>query len=183
MQRYADGCGSLTIFVFVSPIDKLNSLIGKLVSWLTVILVFIIVIDVSLRYIFSITSAASFELEWHLFAAIFLLGAAYTLKEDKHVRVDVFYNSFSERTKAWVNLIGSTFLLLPFCIIASWESLSFVQSSFQINETSPQPGGLPARWIIKSTIPLGFLLLGMQGISLIGKSLITILNERGKKTS
>lgn len=161
-------------------IDKLNSVIGKAVSWLTLVLVLVIVIDVVLRYTFSITSAASFELEWHLFAAIFLLGAAYTLKEDKHVRVDVFYDRFSDRTKAFVNLIGSLILLLPFCAIAFWESLSFVQNSYELGETSPQPGGLPARWLIKSTIPLGFLLLGLQGISLITKSLNVVRNGRKK---
>jgi len=148
-------------------IDQLNSSIGKVVSWLTLLLVLIIVLDVAFRYLFSITSAASFELEWHLFAAIFLLGAAWTLKEDRHVRVDVFYHQFSEKNKAWVNLIGSLILLLPFCLIGFWESLSFVYSSFELNETSPQPGGLPARYIIKSTIPMGFLLLGLQGFSMM----------------
>ncbi|SNS93666.1 TRAP-type mannitol/chloroaromatic compound transport system, small permease component [Ekhidna lutea] len=155
-------------------IDKLNSAIGKGVSWLTLVLVLVIVIDVILRYSLSITSAASFEMEWHLFAAIFLLGAAFTLKNDKHVRVDVFYHNFSDKTKAWVNLIGTLTLLLPFCGVALWESLSFVQSSYQLGETSPQPGGLPARWVIKSTIPAGFLLLGLQGISLILSSYKTI---------
>lgn len=165
-------------FRLVTLIDKLNTLIGKAVSWLSLVLVLVIVIDVVLRYTFSITSAASFELEWHLFAAIFLLGAAYTLKEDKHVRVDVFYDRFPDHTKAWVNLIGGVALLLPFCAIAFWESLSFVQSSYDLGETSPQPGGLPARWLIKSTIPIGFLLLGLQGISSITKSLKTISNGR-----
>ncbi|WP_420576341.1 TRAP transporter small permease subunit [Ekhidna sp.] len=174
LQRYKDGYGSFTIFVDVTLIDNLNKTIGKAISWLTLLLVLIIVVDVILRYTFSITSAASFELEWHLFAAIFLLGAAYTLKEDKHVRVDVFYHRFSPKSKAWVNLIGTLLLLMPFCAVAFWESLSFVQSSFSMNETSPQPGGLPARWIIKSTIPVGFLLLALQGISLIIQSIKTI---------
>ncbi|WP_421763526.1 TRAP transporter small permease subunit [Ekhidna sp.] len=159
-------------------IDNLNKTIGAIVSWLSLILVLVIVIDVILRYTVSITSAASFELEWHLFATIFLLGAAYTLQEDKHVRVDVFYHRFSDKSKAWVNLIGTILLLLPFCGIAFWESLSFVSTSFNLAETSPQPGGLPARWLIKSTIPIGFFLLGLQGISLILQS-IKILNERG----
>lgn len=159
-------------------IDKLNSAIGKATSWLTLLLVLVIVIDVILRYSLSITSAASFELEWHLFAGIFLLGAAYTLQQDKHVRVDVFYDRFSDKTKAWVNFIGALILLMPFCAIAFWESLSFVYSAYQLGETSPQPGGLPMRWIIKSTIPLGFLLLGLQGISSITKSLITISHGR-----
>ena len=159
-------------------IDQLNQAIGKAASWLSLLLVLVIVVDVILRYTLSLTSALSFELEWHLFAAIFLLGAAYTLKEDKHVRVDVFYHRFLDRTKAWINLIGTLVLLLPFCIVAFWESLSFVHSSFNLNETSPQPGGLPARWIIKSTIPIGFLLLGLQGVSMIIRSIKTIIHER-----
>ncbi|WP_420317511.1 TRAP transporter small permease subunit [Ekhidna sp.] len=159
----------------------MNKAIGKAVSWLTLILVLVIVVDVILRYTLSITSAASFEMEWHLFAAIFLIGAAYTLSEDKHIRVDVFYHRFSPKSKAWVNLIGTFFLLLPFSFVAFWESLSFVQSSFLLNETSPQPGGLPARWIIKSTIPLGFLLLGLQGISLMINSVTIIINGQQEK--
>ncbi|NQZ76313.1 MAG: TRAP transporter small permease subunit [Ekhidna sp.] len=158
----------------VTFIDNLNKAIGKAVSWLSLILVLVIVVDVILRYTLSITSAASFEMEWHLFAVIFLVGAAYTLQEDKHVRVDVFYHKYSEKTKAWVNLVGTLVLLLPFCCIAFWESLSFVGSSYELSETSPQPGGLPARWVIKATIPLGFFLLGLQGISVIFRSISTI---------
>ncbi|WP_425393061.1 TRAP transporter small permease subunit [Ekhidna sp.] len=161
-------------------IDNINKTIGKASSWLTLVLVLVIVVDVILRYTLSITSAASFELEWHLFAAIFLLGAAYTLQQDKHVRVDVFYHRFSEKTKAWVNLVGTLLLLLPFCGVAFWESLSFVRSSFLLNETSPQPGGLPARWIIKSTIPAGFFLLALQGVSLTLKSLVIITHGKAK---
>ena len=157
-------------------IDRINSFVGRAVSWLTLLLVLIIVLDVGLRYLFSITSAASFELEWHLFAAIFLLGAAWTLGDDKHVRVDVFYHQFSERNKAIVNLLGSLLFLLPFCTVGFWESLSFVGSSFALRETSPQPGGLPARYVIKSAIPIGFFLLGLQGISIIFKCLKVLRN-------
>ncbi|MEQ9466096.1 MAG: TRAP transporter small permease subunit [Ekhidna sp.] len=164
-------------------IDQAISLIGRATSWLTVLLVLVIVIDVFLRYVFNATSAASFELEWHLFAVIFLLGAAWTLQEDKHVRVDVFYHSFSESKKAWVNLIGTLLLLLPFCAVGFWESLSFVESSYSLGETSPQPGGLPARWIIKSTIPVGFFLLGLQGISLILKAINIIRNGRRQEVT
>jgi TRAP-type mannitol/chloroaromatic compound transport system permease small subunit len=166
-------------FRYVVIIDKLVKYVGTFVSWLTLLLVIVIVVDVALRYLFNTTSAASFELEWHLFAAIFLLGAAYTLQQDKHVRVDVFYHRFSEKTKAWINLIGTLLLLLPFCVVAFWESISFVQSSFAVNETSPDPGGLPARYLIKSAIPIGFLLLGLQGINLLLKSASDLLkNDR-----
>lgn len=162
------------IFVFMHIIDRTIALIGKATSWLTLVLVLVIVIDVFLRYAFNSTSAASFELEWHLFALIFLLGAAWTLQNDKHVRVDVFYHRFSEKKKAWVNLVGTIILLLPFCAVGFWESLSFVESSYVIQETSPQPGGLPARYLIKASIPAGFLLLGLQGVSIIFKSIKTV---------
>jgi TRAP-type mannitol/chloroaromatic compound transport system permease small subunit len=158
-------------------IDRLVEMIGKATSWLSLLLVIVIIIDVFLRYVFSITSSASFELEWHLFAVIFLLGAAYTLQQDKHVRVDVFYQRFSDKTKAWVNLVGTLFLLLPFCTVACWESISFVQSSFEFRETSPDPGGLPARYLIKAMLPFGFFLLGMQGISEALKSLQRIIGH------
>lgn len=157
-------------------IDRLITMIGRITSWLTLLLVLVIVVDVFLRYVFNATSALSFELEWHLFALIFLLGAAWTLQEDKHVRVDVFYHRYSEKKKALVNLLGTLVLLLPFCIIGFWESLSFVESSFSVKETSPQPGGLPARYLIKGSIPAGFLLLGLQGISIIMKSIKSIRN-------
>jgi TRAP-type mannitol/chloroaromatic compound transport system permease small subunit len=152
-------------------IDKLSKGIGTLVSWLTMILVIVMVLDVALRYLFSITSAVSFELEWHLFAGIFLLGAAYTLQQDRHVRVDVFYHKFSKKAQGWVNLIGTLFLLLPFCVVAFYESLSFVEASYDVRETSADPQGLPARYIIKAVIPVGFLLLGLQGISELLKSI------------
>lgn len=129
-----------------------------------------------MRYLFSKTSAFSFELEWHLFALIFLIGAAYTLQQDKHVRVDVFYSRFSEKTKAWVDIIGTLFFLLPFCLIASFESFSFVYNSFLVKETSPDPGGLPARYLIKSAIPFGLILLGLQGVSVLLKSFKKVLN-------
>ena len=161
-------------------IDRLNLIIGKAVSWLTLLLVIVIVVDVFLRYAFNITSAASTELEWHLFGVIFLISAAYTFQQDGHVRVDVFYDRFSAKTKAWVNVVGTLFLLFPFCGIVFLESLSFVNSSFQLQETSPQPGGLRARWLIKSAIPVGLFLLLLQGVSLIAHALTVILY--GRKT-
>lgn len=152
-------------------IDQLNDYIGKTVSWLALIIVLVIVIDVFFRYVFSITSSASFELEWHLFAALFLLSAGWALKEDKHVRVDVFYHRFTDKQKAIVNLTGSLLFLLPICIIGIGEGFQFTKNAWLIHETSPDPGGLPYRFLIKSTIPAGFLLLGLQGISQALKSL------------
>lgn len=157
-------------------IDELNQAVGKATSWLTVILVGIIIFDVFMRYAFAITSAASFELEWHLFAAIFLLAAGWTFQQDRHVRVDVFYNRFSPKTKAWVNGLGSLVLLMPLCYIGVTEGAQFAYNAYVLGETSPDPGGLPARFVIKSAIPLGFLLLGLQGVGEILKSFCTILS-------
>ena len=161
--------------VLTNWIDRTNTLIGNLFSWLTTLLVVVICLDVLMRYVFANSYAAVTEMEWHLFAAIFMMGAAYTLKHDKHVRVDVFYARFSEKGKAWVNLTGTILFLLPFCFVVIQSSIPFVQNSFKIMETSPDPGGLPARFIIKSVIPLGFSLLLLQGISEILKSIKTLI--------
>lgn len=159
-----------------SLIDRFNAFIGRSTSWLAGLLVVVIIVDVFLRYAFSITSAASFEFEWHLFAALFLLSAGWALQEDRHVRVDVFYQRFSEKKKSWINIMGSLILLLPFCVVGVIEGFQLAQNAFILGETSPDPGGLPARYIIKSTIPLGFLFLGLQGISIILRNTYTLIN-------
>jgi len=156
-------------------IDKVNEAIGKLFSWLTALLVLLICLDVVMRYVFTTSYAAVTELEWHLFAAIFLLSASYALQYDKHVRVDVFYSKFSEKSKAWVNLIGTLLFLFPLCIVIVMSSIPFVMNSYEILETSPDPGGLPARYIVKSLIPTGFILLFLQGISITLQSIKKLL--------
>ena len=116
-----------------------------------------------------------------LFAIIFLVGAAYTLRQDGHVRVDLFYARFSPRTKAWVNFFGSLIFLIPFCLVVIWSSKVFVSESYRIGEISPDPGGLPARFVLKTAIPVGFLLLMLQGLSLALQSLLKILNRDNER--
>ncbi|MFT4737974.1 MAG: TRAP-type mannitol/chloroaromatic compound transport system permease small subunit [Cyclobacteriaceae bacterium] len=166
----------------IRALEAITRTVGKGVSWLSVVLVFIIVVDVFLRYFFSITSALSFELEWHVFAAMFMLSAAWALQEDGHVRVDLFYQNFGPKGKAIVNLAGTVLFLLPFCWVAGYESLSFVSSSFAMGETSPDPGGLPARFIIKSIIPISLLLLALQGLVLATRSFITLTESSSHAT-
>lgn len=158
----------------VNWIDKLNTKVGNTVSWLTSILVWVMCLDVLMRYFLNVSFAGLFELEWHIFALIFLLGAAFTLKNDKHVRVDVFYSQYSSKGKAWVNLLGTVIFLIPFCIVIIKSSIPFAINSFNILEGSPDPGGLPLRFIVKSAIPIGFSLLLLQALSLIMKSILTI---------
>ncbi len=158
-------------------IDTLNEQVGKAVGWLTTALVLIVCYDVFTRYLLNQSSIGVQELEWHLFAVIFLIGAAYTLKHDRHVRVDVLYTNFSPKTKAWVNLLGSLVFLIPFAVLVIWASQNFVGNSWRIGEVSPDPGGLPARYLLKACIPAGFVLLLLQGVSLAATSLLVILKR------
>ena len=109
---------------------------------------------------------------------VFLLGAAYTLQIDEHVRVDVIYTNLSDYKKAWINLLGSVVLLIPFCIVAIIAAKNFVINSYIMHETSPNPGGLPARYILKTFIPLSMFFLLLQGTSLALKSFIRIMNHK-----
>jgi TRAP-type mannitol/chloroaromatic compound transport system permease small subunit len=163
---------------YIRFIDNLNTKLGIITSWMTFALVLITCYDVFTRYVLNISSIALQELEWHLFAVIFLMAAAYTLIKDDHVRVDVFYSRFTEKKKAWINLLGAIFFLIPFCILVIYVSKDFVINSFLFGETSPDAGGLPARYIIKSFIPISFIFLLLQGISLAFKSFLEIKNYK-----
>jgi len=165
---------------YILLVEKINSRIGNAVSLLTGILVLLVTVDVFLRYFLQLSFAALQELEWHLFSIIFLFGAAYTLQKDEHVRVDLFYTKLSPRNKAVVNLAGSILFFIPFCLLVIYTSRDFVSVSFQIGETSPDAGGLPARYILKSLLPVSFVFLLLQGVSLFLKSLITIKEQHEK---
>lgn len=161
----------------INAIEWLNHKVGMAAAWLTTALVLIICFDVFNRYLLNKSFVAVQELEWHLFAIIFLLGAAYTLKQNAHVRVDIFYAKASERTRALIDLIGSLLLLIPFCLLIIWTSKDFVLSSYAIAETSPDPGGLPARFLLKGTLPFAFFLVLLQGIAMALKSLLRLLGH------
>jgi TRAP-type mannitol/chloroaromatic compound transport system permease small subunit len=168
---------------YVRFADRLNEAVGLGVTWLTTVLVLVVCYDVLTRYVFRNSMVAVQELQWHVFSLIFLLGSAYSLKHDKHVRVDVLYSRFSPRAKAWVNLGGSLLFLAPFCLLVIWSSRAFVMNSFAFREISPDPGGLPARWILKGAIPLGFALLLVQGLALAARSWLTISAPDGQEES
>ncbi len=147
--------------------------------WLTTAMVLIIVYNVFSRYVLQHSITAFTELAWHFYALIFLMGAAYTLKHDGHVRVDLLYHRFSDRKKAWVNLLGALFFLIPVSATIIWYLLmspsferSFVVQSWRFGEGSPDPGGLPARYLIKTAIPIGFFFLILQGIAEIFRNIL-----------
>ncbi|WNJ19879.1 TRAP transporter small permease subunit [Pontibacter sp. G13] len=159
----------------LAGIDLLNEYAGRMISWLTTALVLVVCVDVTLRYLLSQTSAWIFELEWHMFSLIFLIGAAYTLKQDKHVRVDVFYDRYTPTQKAWVNLLGTWLLLIPMCVVVIRGSGWYIDISYTTMEGSPQPGGLPYRFLIKSAIPFGYVLLLLQAIAETIRNLFILL--------
>lgn len=167
------------LYQYVAFVDKAQEWFGRAVAWLTAILVAVVCYDVFTRYLLDISSVALQELEWHIFSLIFLLGAAYTLKHDEHVRIDLFYMRYSGKTKAWINLLGSAVFLIPFCVIVILVSFNFVGTSITMNESSPDGGGLPARYLLKAIIPVSFFILLLEGISQLFKSVIQLKELRG----
>lgn len=165
------------IRLIVRLIDGLNTKVGYAISWLSTILVLVVCYDVFTRYFLRKSSVGVQELEWHIFAVLFLLGAAYTLKVDSHVRVDVIYTQLSPRGKAWINLLGGIIFLIPFSILVLWACQGFVSMSWAIQETSPDPGGLPYRYLLKAMIPTGFSLILLQGIALTLRSFCTVIGR------
>ncbi len=138
--------------------------LGYFTAFVLIVLVLLVVYDASARYLFSTGSIALQELEWHLFDVIILFGIAYTLRENAHVRVDIFYASYSEKTKALIDTISSLFFILPFSILIIYIGLDFVSQSFIQNECSSNPGGLEYRYIVKALMPLSFLFLSLQAL-------------------
>jgi TRAP-type mannitol/chloroaromatic compound transport system permease small subunit len=160
-----------------ASIDQLNDFIGRSISWLSTLLVIVVCFDVFTRYFMRSSSVAVQEMEWHIFAVLFLVGAAYTLKEDAHVRVDVFYSRMTPRGKALIDLIGCLIFLIPFSLLVIYTSQTFISMSYAIQETSPDPGGLPYRYLLKAMIPLGFFLVLLQGISIALRSFFTLTGK------
>ena len=156
-------------------IDTLNEWIGRGVAWVTLGLVLVVFIDVVMRYLFNTSFVFTQELEWHLFGFIFLIGAGYTLLHDGHVRVDIIYQRLSHKGRAWVNFFGVLLFLIPGCLMVIDTSWKFTATSFAMLEGSPDPGGIPFRFLLKGCMPVGFTLLLLQGISLGIHSLMQII--------
>lgn len=149
-------------------IDALNEAVGRGVKWLVLTATLVSAGNALLRYGFDLSSNAWLELQWYLFALIFLLGAGYTLKHNGHVRIDVIYGRLGPRGQAWIDLFGSILFLLPVAGLMAWLSWAMFLDAWQIQETSADSGGL-LRWPIKLALPLGFGLLFLQGVAEIIK--------------
>ncbi len=162
-------------------VDRLNDLIGGAIRWLALVMVLVGAFNALARYAtrytdISLSSNAYLDLQWYMFSLIFLLGAAYGLNHDVHVRVDVLYERLSEKTQAWIDLSGTVLFLLPFSFLFLWVSWPAVRNSWAIREVSPDPGGL-ARYPIKAVILVCFVLLILQGFSQIVKNVSTIRGD------
>jgi len=145
-------------------IDKSIKYLGYFTAFILSVLVLLVVYDATARYLFSTGSIALQELEWHLFDVIILFGIAYTLRENAHVRVDIFYASYSQKTKALVNIISSLFFILPFSFLIIYIGIDFVAMSFSQNEASSNPGGLEYRYLVKALLPFSFIFLSLQAL-------------------
>jgi len=153
----------------IRRIERLVDIVGRATSWLALVIVVLMAVNVVLRYAFSYGSVWAQELEWHLLAPLILFGIAYALLKGEHVRVDVAYAHFTPANKERVNLVAAL-LCLAISLLVIWLSLRYVQQSYAIGETSPDPGGLTHRWILKALIPVGFALLTLQSVAEIAKS-------------
>jgi TRAP-type mannitol/chloroaromatic compound transport system permease small subunit len=145
----------------LKSLKQIIDTVGGICSILMILMVVNVFYNVVSRYFFNNVSIGMQELEWHLFSAMFMFGIGYTLKEDSHVRVDIFYDNLSEHSQAIINLLGSIFFALPITILILYFSWDYTYEAFQMGEGSPDPGGLPHRWIVRSIIPSSsiFLLL------------------------
>ena len=150
--------------------DKFAKYIGVIISFLLILMMINVAFDALNRYIMNSNSVALQEMEWHLFSVIILLGLSYSLSEEGHVRVDIFYAGFSEKKKAIVNMIGVILFILPLSLLIAYGSINFVEKSFLFMEQSGDPGGLPFRFIIKGLIPTSFVILILMSIGYFARN-------------
>lgn len=151
--------------------DKFADIIGTITAIAMVLMILNVFYDVVMRYFFRSGSIAMQEMEWHLFSVIILLGVAYTLKEDGHVRVDVLYDRLTHKRKALINMVGSIIFILPIAFLVGLSSIDNAYEAYVSMEQSGDPGGLTNRWIVKALIPLSFLLLIITTIGFFIKNL------------
>jgi len=145
-------------------IDALNEHVGRLSYWLILVMVLVSAGNAAVRYAFNRSSNAWLEIQWYLFSAVFLFCAGYTLLHNQHVRIDVISSHLSRRARAWIEVLGTLFFLLPMAIAIMWMSWPVFVQAYELHEVSSNAGGLIV-WPARLMVPVGFLLLILQGIS------------------
>lgn len=146
-------------------ISRMFGSLASILSWVWLVLLAVIVLNVTMRYLFGEGRIEFEEIQWHLYAIGFLIGLATCMSTDDHIRVSVFHDRMSPRMQAWIELYGLLLMFFPFIVMVLWFSVPFIQYSFQISEISDAPGGLPFRWAIKSVLPISMVLLLIAGFS------------------
>lgn len=161
-------------------LDAVVEVAGRIGGWCGFALLVVMASNVIMRYLFNTGSVAMQELEWHLMAPVSLLCIAYAIKHEGHIRVDIFYANMKKRTQQIIEMI-SCICALILCVIIVYLSIPYVMQAYDIGERSPDPGGLPYRWIVKSMIPLGFFFLGLQSLASVLRATIPFLDKPAEK--
>lgn len=160
---------------FVRTLEGWISAIGRFFAWGALVLIFLIVLQVVLRYGFGKGLIILEELQWHLYGIGILMGLAYTTIYDAHVRVDLFYERVGDRPRCVIELLGTVFLLWPFILVVFYHSIPFFLESYHLGEGSDAPAGLPYRWVIKAFIPAGFVMLFLATLTRFLRALLFLL--------
>jgi TRAP-type mannitol/chloroaromatic compound transport system permease small subunit len=169
------------LLVIARAIDRVNEFVGKWVSWLILLAILVSATNAVIRKAFNMSSNAWLELQWYLFGAAFLLAAAYTLRQNEHIRIDIVYGMFSRRTQHWIDLFGHVFFLMPFVLLMIYYFVPYVSLSYRSGEVSTNAGGLII-WPAKSLLLIGFFLLGIQGVSEIVKKIAIMRGDMDDPT-
>ncbi len=148
-----------------NTLDRCIRGVGSLISWAWLALAGVIVLNVTMRYVFGEGRIELEEIQWHIYAGGFLFGMSYVIECDDHVRVDLIHASMKIKTQAWIEFFGILFFLMPFIVLVLWFSAPFIASSYEIGEVSQSPGGLPFRWVVKGALFVGFALMGVATLS------------------
>ena len=164
------------LHTIVHFIDRFTGRLGQLLAWLSLGMALLTTLIVVLRYGFNLGSILAQESVVYMHGALFLLGAAYALKQGAHVRVDIFYRNFSPIRKAWVNSLGGILFLLPLCVFITMSSWDYVLESWAMRESSPEPGGIPAVFILKTLIPVAAINLALQGVAEVLRSALVLVD-------
>jgi len=167
---------------WIIKLDEGLAWLSKLCGWIACVAMILmaanVFYDVVMRYAFNDVSIGMQEMEWHLYSVVFLMGIPYALRTDGHVRVDVLYTKWSQKTKAWVNIVGATIFVIPFAYLIAHYGYSFAVDAYQMGEGSGDPGGLPHRWIIKSVIPISAFFIGVAGLNMITHAIRVMSGEK-----
>jgi len=162
---------------FITPIDRVTGVLGKVIAWLTLLMGLVTFGLVVVRYGLKLNSIGLQESVIYMHSLVFLLGAGFTLQQGGHVRVDIFYRRFNHRTQAWIDSVGAIVFLLPFCGFLFFISWDFVATAWRNLETSTEPGGIPAVFLLKTLIPVAAATLALQGIAETLKNLLQLIDS------